>query len=168
MSKFVLALAAAGLIGCGASAAGAAQLSHQDQTFMKEAAQGNLAEIQAGQLAQQRGTTQPVKQLGQTLVTDHQEMNQKLEQFAQQNNVTLPTSPTSAHQKQMNSLEKLQGQKFDHSFARDEVSDHEKDIAKFQKEAKSTHDPALRQMVEQSVPVLQKHLQMAKEAQTAG
>lgn len=168
MSKFVLALAAAGLIGAGASAAGAAQLSRQDQNFLKEAAQGNLAEIQAGQLAQQRGTSQAVKQLGQTLATDHQEMNQKLEQFAQQNNVTLPTSPTSAHQTQMNSLEKLQGRNFDHSFARDEVSDHEKDIAKFQKEAKSTHDPAMRQMIESSIPVLQKHLSMARQAESAG
>ena len=168
MSKFVLAIAAAGLIGCGASAAGAAQLSHQDETFMKEAAQGNLEEIQAGQLADQRGTTQAVKQLGQTLITDHQQMNQKLELFAQQSNVTLPTSPTKADQKQMNALEKLQGQKFDHSFARDEVSDHEKTIAKFQKEAKSTHDPELRQMVEQSIPVLRKHLGMAKQAEPAG
>lgn len=168
MSKFVLALAAAGLIGCGTSIATAAELSHQDQTFMKEAAQGNLGEIASGQLARQRGTTQLVKQLGQTLVTDHRQMNQNLEQFAQQNNMTLPASATSADQKQMNSLEKLQGPNFDQRFARDEVSDHEKTVAKFQKEANTTHDSGLRQMIESSLPVLQKHLGMAKQAETAG
>ncbi len=168
MSKFVLAFAAAGLIGCGASAAGAAQLSHQDQTFVKEAAQGNLAEIASGKVAQERGTSDAVKQLGQTMATDHQQLNDQLSQFAQQNGVRLPASPAPADQRQMSSLEKLQGTSFDRSFARDEVADHKKTIAMFQKEAKNTRDPALRQMVEASLPVLQKHLKMAKEAQSAG
>ena len=42
-----------------------------DQKFMENAIEGNLAEIQMGQLAQQKGQSEDVKSYGQMLVTDH-------------------------------------------------------------------------------------------------
>lgn len=169
MHKIVLAFAAAGLIGLGAGPAGAAaQLSQQDQTFMKKAAQGNLAEIQGGQLAAQHGTSSATKQLGQTLATDHTQMNDQLMQLAQQRGVTLPKKTDSADARQMRSVEKLSGKKFDQAFAKDEVADHQKTIKMFQQEAQNTKDPALHQWIESGIPVLQKHLQMAEQAETAG
>jgi len=167
MHKIVVAFAAAGLIGLGASAS-AAQLSQQDQSFMKKAAQGNLAEIQGGQLAAQHGTSSAIKQLGQTLATDHTQMNDQLTQLAQQQGVTLPTTTDSADKRQMRSVKKLSGRKFDQTFAKDEVADHQKTIKMFQQEAQNTKDTALHQWIESGIPVLQKHLQMAQQAETAG
>lgn len=43
-----------------------------------------------------------------------------------------------------------------------EVADHKKTIAEFQKEAQSGSDPALKAFAQQSIPVLQKHLQTAE------
>lgn len=42
-----------------------------DQTFLKAAIQGNLAEVQMGQLAQQKGQSDAVKSYGEILMTDH-------------------------------------------------------------------------------------------------
>jgi len=43
-----------------------------------------------------------------------------------------------------------------------EIRDHQKDIAEFQQEAQSGTDPALKAFAQKTLPVLQKHLQMAQ------
>jgi hypothetical protein len=42
-----------------------------DKAFLKEAIQGNLAEISMGELAQKNGSSEGVRSFGQTLVQDH-------------------------------------------------------------------------------------------------
>ena len=61
-----------------------ASASSANKTFMMKAAQGGQAEVTIGQLAQQKGSSDTVKQLGQTLVNDHQTANQQLQQIAQE------------------------------------------------------------------------------------
>lgn len=168
MNKLSLVLAAAGLFGFAGGAASAAQLSPQDQSFVKQAAEGGLAEVQGGQLAEQKGATPAVKQLGQTLVADHTRLNDQLKQIAQQQNFTLPQSVDSEDRQEMQKMKKLSGTKFDKAFTKDEVGDHKEMIQKFEKEAKTTQDPALKQWAEAGIPVLQKHLRMAQQAESAG
>jgi putative membrane protein len=168
MRKFSIALAAAGLIGFAAGAASAAQLSQQDQNFVKQAAQGGLEEIQSGQMAEQKGASQAIKQLGQTLVTDHTMMNEQLKQIAQQQGFTLPQSLPQDDRQEMQQLRNLSGQQFDRQFADEQIEDHQKMIQALQKEAQTTQDQALRAFAQSGIPVMQKHLQMAEQAKGAG
>jgi putative membrane protein len=167
MRKFSIALAAAGLIGFAAGTASAAQLSQQDQDFVKQAAQGGLEEIQSGQMAEQKGASQAIKQLGQTLVTDHTMMNEQLKQIAQQQGFTLPQSLSQDDRQEMQQLRNASGQQFDRQFADEQVEDHQKMIQVLQKEAQTTQDPALREFAQSGIPVMQKHLQMAQQAKSA-
>ena len=167
MRKFSIALAAAGLIGFAAGAASAAQLSQQDQNFVKQAAQGGLEEIQSGQMAEQKGASQAIKQLGQTLVTDHTMMNEQLKQIAQQQGFTLPQSLSQDDRQEMQQLRNASGQQFDRQFADEQIEDHQKMIQVLQKEAQTTQDPALREFAQSGIPVMQKHLQMAQQAKSA-
>jgi putative membrane protein len=66
-----------------------AKLTAADRTFLKQAAEGNMAEVQMGQLGQQKGTSAEVKQLAQALATDHQQNQQMLQSLAQKEGVTL-------------------------------------------------------------------------------
>lgn len=168
MKKLSLALAAAGLLGFAAGSASAAQLSQQDETFVQKAAQTNLAEIQAGQMAEQKGTTSAVKQLGQTMVADHTTMNNELKQLAQQQGFSVPSSVPADEKQKQQQLQKLSGAQFDQQFAKEEVEDHRTAIQEFMKEAQTTQDPALRQFAQSGIPALQKHLQMAQQAQAGG
>jgi putative membrane protein len=45
------------------------------KTFITKAIQGNLAEVQMGQLAQEKSQNSDVKAFGQQLVTDHNDAN---------------------------------------------------------------------------------------------
>ncbi len=141
------------------------QLSRKDQHFMTEAIQGDLSEIKMGQLAQQKGQTDNVKQFGKTLEQDHSENLQQAKRLADQNGLNVPTEPNAMQQKMYQKLSSVPADKFDAAFARDMVRDHEKDIRKFRKEAQSGSGAA--DFAKQSVPVLEKHLQLA-ESLTSG
>ena len=161
MTHYKLALAAAGVLGLAATQSMAA-LSKADQTFAEKAAAGGLAEVSMGQLAQQNGSSDQVKQLGGQMVTDHTKANQELQQIAQNENVTLPTEPDSKDQAVQKRLGDLKGTAFDSAYSKDMVRDHKQDIADFRKEARSGQDPALKAFAQKTLPVLQEHLRMAQ------
>lgn len=131
---------------------------------MMNAAQGGQAEVTMGQLAQQKGSSEAVKQLGQTLVNDHQTANQQLQQIAHKEGAQLRTSPDPKDQAETDPLQNLNRQQFDQALLKHAVMDHQ-DIKEFQKEANSGSDPQLKQFAQQQLPTLQKHLQMARQAQ---
>lgn len=163
MPYLPIAAITAGLLALAANQASAAQPSQPDKTFAAKAAQGGLAEVEVGQMAQQKAALPEVKQFGETLVTDHTQANQELQQIAQSEGIALPTQPSSNQQAESRKLQKLSGKKFDRTFVKDEIKDHRKDIAEFQNEAQSGTDPALKAFAQKTLPVLQKHLQMAQE-----
>jgi len=65
-------------------------LAAADRTFMKKAAEGELADVELGQLATLKASPPEVKQFGQRMVNDHSKANDQLKQIASQNGVTLP------------------------------------------------------------------------------
>jgi len=140
--------------------------SKAQQNFLKEAIQGDLAEVQMGQLAQQKGQSEDVKQFGQMLQQDHSQNLQQAQQLAQQEGITPPNAPNAEQKKAYERLSKLSGAQFDRQFAKDMVADHKKDIAKYQKEAKGSGPIA--QFAQQTLPTLQKHLQTAQQIESKG
>ncbi len=142
---------------------GTAGAQADDKTFMKKAAEGGMAEVQLGQLAQQNAQSQEVKDFGQRMVTDHTKANDQLKQVAEQQKVTLPAAPSSHDQAEYNKMSKLHGEAFDKAYAKMMVADHRKDIAEFKQEASSGRDPAVKNFASQTLPTLQEHLQLAEK-----
>jgi len=146
--------------------AAAQKPSKADQAFLKDAIEGDLAEVKVGELAQQKGQSQDVKNFGQMLQQDHGQHLTQAQQQAQQMGVTPPTEPNAKQKAMYDRLSKLSGTQFDKAFAKDMVKDHKEDIAKYQKEAKGKGP--LAQFAQQTLPVLQKHLQTAQGLENAG
>lgn len=136
-----------------------------DEEFMRKAAAGGLAEVELGNLAKQNGGSDAVKQFGERMVNDHSRANSELQQLAQQKGITLPSKPESKDRHLAKTLESKQGAEFDRVYARDMVKDHEADIAEFRKEAESGKDPAVRAWAQQTLPVLQQHLEAARQVE---
>ena len=144
------------------------QLTEQDQKFVKDAAAGGMAEVEMGKLATQKGQSESVKKLGQRLVQDHTKANQELKQIASKKGITLPTQPASEHKSALDHLKSLQGAEFDKAFTQHAIQDHQKDIQKFQKASQQLQDSELKSFASKTLPVLQQHLQMAKQAESTG
>jgi putative membrane protein len=146
----------------GATEAGPGTSQTTDQHFMKEAAQGGMAEVELGQLAADKASSAEVKEFARRMVKDHSQANDQLKQIASQKGVTLPTSLSAKDQATKNKLSKLSGDAFDQAYMSDMRKDHKADIAAFQKESATGKDPDLKQFASQTLPTLKDHLKQAE------
>jgi putative membrane protein len=140
-----------------------------DQQFVDFAAQTDMVEANVGELAQNNGSAQDVKDYGQMLVTDHTNDYHQLYTAAQQANLKVPDAIDAEHNKAMISpLEKLKGEAFDRHFSSDMVAGHTKAIAIYKKEASDAENPALKTYAQTALPTLEKHLEAAKNLEKSG
>ena len=138
-----------------------AALAKTEKEFISDAIKGDNSEIAMGQLAVDKGGSDPVKAFGRTLIDDHSKAKAQASTVATQIGVSPSDAMSSDAQRAMTKLQKMSGHEFDEEFARVMVEDHQKDIAEFKKEAASGHGP-VQQLATQTLPTLEKHLQMAK------
>jgi putative membrane protein len=145
------------------AATSTAKLSKSDRKFIMTAASAGLAEVQAAQLAEQKSQDATVKEFAQKMITDHTANNKELASLAAQKGITIPTAPDAKDQKQIDALSKLDGAKFDHTYLKDQVRDHETVLKLMQKEAADGRDADLKSFAQTTTPVIQQHLDMAKQ-----
>jgi len=161
-----IALAVAGF--AAAQEAGAPAMSSPasstsaDAKFLKEAADGGMAEVELGQLASEKASSSDVKQFGQRMVEDHGKANNELKQLATEKHVDLPAEPSAKHKATKARLEKLSGDQFDKAYMADMLKDHKKDVAAFEKESSSATDPDIKSFATKTLPTLQAHLKQAQ------
>lgn len=136
-----------------------------DNDFAKEAAQGGMAEVKLGQLAEEKGSSQAVKDFGKRMVEDHSAANEKLQTIASREKVDLPTGISKKDQKTYDQLSQLSGDAFDRAYAKDMVKDHQHDISAFKDEASGGQNPAIKGFASQTLPTLEDHLKMARDMQ---
>jgi putative membrane protein len=138
-----------------------------DAAFAMKAAQGGLAEVKLGKLAAEKASNADVKAFGQQMVDDHSKANEKLMSVAQAENMTLPADVNSKQQATYDKLSKLSGSAFDKAYVNDMVMDHEEDVKEFQKEANNGKDPQIKSFAQETLPVIQGHLEKIKSIQGA-
>jgi len=141
---------------------GVAHAASPDEAFIKKAAAGGMAEVQLGKLAQDKGGDQKVKEFGERMVKDHSAANDELKQIASSKGVSLPGQMDPESQKTYDRLQKMDGAQFDRSYISDMVSDHHKDIAAFENEAKNGKDADVKAFARKTLPTLKEHLRMAE------
>lgn len=141
--------------------------SHPDASFYKKAAEGGLAEVDLGNLVQQKSNDQAVKDFAAMMVKDHTAANDKLKALADSKNIKLPTHPSVAQKAMKTKLDVEKGKTFDHAYIKGMIADHKKDIKEFQTEANSGQDPEAKAFAAATLPTLQSHLskieQIAKD-----
>lgn len=160
---FTLMLAVSLVVVSALSAFAAQGLAKADHKFVMNAAEGGLMEVQMGQLAQQNAQSQDVKNFGQRMVTDHSKANDELKTLAQTKGITLPTEMKHKDKSEMDKLGKASGADFDRMYMKMMVKDHQKDVAEFRKATKKVKDSELNAWATKTLPVLEQHLQQAKE-----
>jgi len=131
--------------------------------FPEKAAKGALTEVQMGQLARQKGSTEEVRTLGKMLVDDHNEAYKKIKTMADKDNLAIGSEIDEAKRPALLRLSELSGSDFDQAFAAQMVSDHQEAIAEYQKESTSADSEAWREFAKQSLPMLEKHLEAAQK-----
>ena len=141
----------------------ASNLNSSDRNFAMKAAQGGMAEVEFGKLAQQKASSEDVKNFANRMVEDHQKANDELKQWAGKKNVTLPTDGNVKDKATMDRLSALSGPALDKAYMQYMLKDHKKDVSEFQRESNRASDPDLKAWASKTLPTLQDHLRMAQE-----
>jgi putative membrane protein len=129
--------------------------------FITDAIQGDNSEIMLGQMAEEKGGSQQVKDFGKTLVADHSAAKAEASTVAKALGVTPPDTPMAEAKDEHEKLSKMSGAGFDQEFANYMVTDHKKDIQEFQDQVKGNNGQTSA-LASKQLPLLQRHLKMAQ------
>jgi putative membrane protein len=143
----------------GSGTATSGMLAKSDQKMIMSMAQANMAEIEAGRLAQSKSQNDDVKKFAQQMIDDHTKALDDVKQLAQAKGVALPADLDRSHKAMASKLQALSGDKFDRAYlAQAGVADHKKNHAMLQKAHTSARDPDLKALIARIQPVVDQHL----------
>jgi putative membrane protein len=138
-------------------------ISPDDRAFLEEAASGGTMEVELGRLAADRAADPSVKEFGRHMVEDHGKANVRLREVAKSEQITLSTTMLPKHREEVARLEKLRGAEFDRAYVALMRKDHAEDVKKFEAEARSGKNPAVRTFAQETLPTLREHQARAEE-----
>ncbi len=140
------------------------------QGFIDLAASSNAYEIEAGRLAQERGTRQEVKDFAAKMVEDHTAASEKLSAAVVAGGASLAVPPQMLpqHQQQLDALRNA-GDQFDQTYLQQQVAAHEEALALLQGQAGTGTVESLKAFAAEAAPVVEGHLEEVRAlAGTAG
>jgi putative membrane protein len=144
-------LAGAALLcgGCVAMSQNTTSPSASDKKFVQEVLQGGTAEVQLGQLASQKASSEDVKQFGQKMVDDHTKMGDQMKEVAQKEGISIPSEVQAKDKELETKLSSLSGDSFDNAYIKAMLKDHQHDLSEFKKEANSGNDTSIKDAASQ-------------------
>ena len=160
MRPFITALALAATLSAPAFAED--KMSNDDASAMKQVAQSSLNEIAAGKKGAEKAQSPDVKSFAQKMVDDHTKMFEDLRALAKTKGVALPQDANMKDLAQMKMIERKSGAEFDKDYMEHMVKDHEKDIQDAQNIASKAKDAEFKAAVQQAIPVMKQHLELAQ------
>jgi putative membrane protein len=131
-----------------------------DESFVKQAAQGGMTEIEMSNVAAQKAASQDVKTFAARIVQDHTKANAELATLAKSKNLKVPDKLDVKHRAMVDALKLRSGASFDAAYAKHMVADHNKAISLFTKESQSS-DADLAAFAKEILPTLKEHKKMA-------
>jgi len=166
MTSRTLTLLAAATVALAASFGAQAQtakLSGQDKSFLKDASEGNNAEVSASQIALDKSASADVKTFAQMMVDDHGKAETDLKGLAAQKGVKVSDTPSLARKTEIKMLSERKGSSFDQHYADSiGVKAHQDTIKLFQKEIDKGSDADVKAWASKTLPTLQHHLEAAQ------
>jgi putative membrane protein len=135
--------------------------SAKDKEFMTKATYTNIGEINSGNLALQKATSQAVNNFASMMITDHTNAQTQLQNLAQPNGQILPSDTDQEHKDMTAMLSSLSGDAFDSTYMYMMVAGHDKAIALHQDEIQNGSDPDLKNFASEKILVIQHHRMMA-------
>jgi len=138
-------------------------LSLGDEYFAMKAYADGTAEVAKSRLALERASNAGIRNFAQQLIRDHTECNNKIVELARAKRIPLPNTIDAVHTAAMNRLAGMSGSDFDKAFTMAQIGAHKEALLLFGHEAHKGQDQDLKSLAQQTIPVLEKHTQMAYE-----
>ena len=140
-------------------------MSSADREFVQVAMDSNARELQLSMRAKEKAQSEAVREFAASMVQEHGKKGEELAVVSRR--MTASGGPPLKRQDPaaralVNELDKVQGDQFDRRYMQAMVSDHRKAVRLYERQAKSGQDPQLKELAQQSLPALRRHLQLAQ------
>lgn len=133
------------------------------QGFVDQAAASDMFEIEAGKLAQQKGTDPAIKAFGAMMVSEHTKSTADLKTAASEaGGLTVAPKLNPKQQSDFTALQGASGN-FDALYKQQQVAAHEAALALLQAQAASGDAAPLKAFAAKTAPVVEKHLDEARK-----
>lgn len=137
-------------------------LAEDERNFVMKAGSGGMMEVTLGNMAQEKGQHQRVKDFGAMMVRDHSKANSDLMALASAKGTNIPQELMPEHKRHVEMLRTKNGAEFDRAYMDMMVEDHKKDISEFERMSQNSTDTDLRAFASRTLPVLRMHLDSAQ------
>lgn len=141
---------------------GPQQPNNADRIFVHAAATGGMAEVELGELAEQKAQHAAVKHFGRRMVEDHGKANDRLISIAKEAGIPVPDELDGEHKAMRDRLENLSGAEFDVAYVQGQVMDHQKTVQLLEYEIGSGQHVELKNFASEVLPVVVQHLRSAQ------
>jgi len=130
------------------------------QQFADTAASTDAYEIAAGKLAQEKATTQGLKDFGAMMVANHTDSTNKLKKAASAASPAIVPNPMLTQEQEANLavLRSATGADFDAAYRTQQIETHQKALAALEGYGASGDVPQLKDWAGETAPVVRKHL----------
>lgn len=131
--------------------------TEKDAEFVYEVVGTNYSEIKLAELANQKSRNTQVKQVAQTLLTDHTASLNELKTLAQAKAISIPVQEQDGSKRKLENLAEESGQDFDQAWSKEMMNLHDETIEKFEDRLENTQDADLKAYIQKTLPLLKKH-----------
>lgn len=132
-----------------------------DASFIQQAGQGGMAEVELSKLAEQKVKSGHVRKFAEHMVHDHTANNRELEKIATKENVALPKDLDAEHAAVRDRLASLKDEEFDKAYMDAMRTDHQKMDDLLKSSAGSVSSDELRTYIKKTTPTVEAHLREA-------
>jgi len=139
-----------------------------DKDFIKSAAESSATEVHLGKIAQEKASSDAVKELGKQMTEAHTQTSQQLKQAAAALNVQVSADPPRKAKKAEDKLTKLSGADFDRTYAKMAADEQKQTVKQFEREAKNGRVPGVKDFAAKNLSAEQERQKQAEELAKAG
>ena len=132
--------------------------------FATAATQSDQFEIVEAQTVLAQSADMRIRAFAQEMMDDHTATSRRLRQAMISSGMTaLPTGLSGDQQKMLGALQSLRGSDFDRTYAKQQVLAHDQALVVERSYATDGSDAQLRSAAQSAVPVIERHLDMARQ-----
>ena len=133
-------------------------VSDADRVFVAKVSQGGMFEVMLGQVAADKGSTQDIRDQGNTEQHDHEIVGAKLKSIATTASIPMASDLNADFTTRLDGLKALSGPAFDRAYLAAMKDIHAKDGAAFAMEAKSGTNVPLRAFAAETHRIVERHI----------
>lgn len=144
------------------------KVTAHDEAWAEIAAVNDQCEITLAKAAQEKATSEQLKQHAAKMIEDHSKTTTELKAWAKAKNVDLDVKLPEPKQKMIKEITSKSGAEFDKAYLEHEIAGHRMAAAHFRNGSEFNKDPDLKAWAQKTLPVIEGHLGMVDKGGHAG